>query len=141
MVYWLCIVYPGSWKKPFDDSQQSASVFIFLSNICYANKAAIEVAMYKNIELPRKKNTGMYVNKLFSLTVGAVTQKSYYIIAKKITEEFMVFFQPFRIDRMFNVDFTNLCSNSPKIKILESLILKTAWIIVKIAEEYGTQEF
>jgi hypothetical protein len=54
-------------------------------------EAAIQVTVRKDINFPRKKNTGMYVNKLFSLTVGAVTQKPYYIIAKKIREEFMVF--------------------------------------------------
>ncbi len=66
-------------------------------------EAAIQVTVRKDINFPRKKNTGMYVNKLFSLTAGAVTQKPYYIIAKKNEKNSWCFVQPFRIDKMFNV--------------------------------------
>ncbi len=45
-------------------------------------KAAIQVAVLKDIDFPRKKNESMCVNERFSLTVDGVAQKTYYIIAK-----------------------------------------------------------
>jgi len=39
-------------------SQQSLSFFIFLSNICYTNKAIIELAVYNNIDFAQKRNIG-----------------------------------------------------------------------------------
>ncbi len=58
-------------------------------------KAAVQVAMHKDIDFQRKKSKGMWVKQLFSLTVDDLTQKTYCIITKKLREGFKVFCRAF----------------------------------------------
>jgi len=91
----LCIDFVlfffGSWKKLIDGSQQSAPFSIFLLNICYANKDHYPSMLCVRLSTFRQNR----VKVCAYLLTDHVTQKTRFVIAKKIREAFMVFCRTF----------------------------------------------